>query len=143
MLIRQTFMEGLAIDSLAHDVDRRTAAGQHDIARAMDYLLRDEIFHAGSGLKWSSHLLGGDRRAVLQERYEAVTHFTTESEAIRADFVMNNLEKAMAELELIEEGRRRRGGKDVEHPLNRVGRVQAGYTDDEILQILSWGYVTE
>jgi len=143
MLIRQTFMEGLAIDSLAHDVRRRTAAGQHDISRAMDYLLRDEVFHAGSGLKWSSHLLGGDRRAVLQERYEAVTHFTTESEAIRADFVMNNLEQAMAELERIEEGRRRRGGKDLEHPLNRVGRVQAGYTDDEILQILSWGYVTE
>jgi hypothetical protein len=109
----------------------------------MDYLLRDEVFHAGSGLKWSAHLLDGDRRAVLQERYEALTYYTGGAEATREQFVMSNLEAAMAELERIEEGRRRRGGAPPERPLNRVGRVQAGYSDDDILQVLSWGFATE
>ncbi|MBL0167793.1 MAG: DUF455 family protein [Propionivibrio sp.] len=143
MLIRQTFMEGLALDSLARDIRRRTEAGHHDIARALDYILRDEVFHAGSGLRWSAYLLDGDRRAVLQERYESLTFYTTKAEAWRASFVETHVEEAMAELMMIEEGKRRRGGKLPDRPLNRLGRQQAGFNDDDILQVLSWGYASE
>ena len=143
MLIRQTFMEGLALDSLARDIRRRTEAGHHDIARALDYILRDEVFHAGSGLRWSAYLLDGDRRAVLQERYESLTFYTTKAEAWRASFVETHVEEAMAELMIIEEGKRRRGGKLPDHPLNRLGRQQAGFNDEDILQVLSWGYASE
>jgi uncharacterized ferritin-like protein (DUF455 family) len=143
MLIRQTFMEGLALDSLARDVERRRAAGQEDIARALELILGDEVFHAASGLRWCRHLLGDAPGAMLQARYEAVSHYTTTAEALRARFVEANLEKAMGELTLLEEGKRRRGGRLPEHPLNRLGRKQAGFSDDDILQILSWGYATE
>lgn len=143
MLIRQTFMEGLALDSLAHDLKRRAGAGQDDIVRALDYILRDEVFHVQSGMRWAAYLLGGDRRAILQERYEAWTCHANAAEALRARFVESNLEKAMAELDILEEGKRRRGGKPVERPLNRIGRLQAGLNDDDILQVLSWGYATE
>ena len=143
MLIRQTFMEGLALDSLALEVKRRSAAGQHDIVRTLDFILRDEAFHVASGLRWSAHLLGDDRRAVLQERYESLTYFTKRAEALRAAFVENNVEKAMGELAIIEEGKRRRGGKPPERTLNRKGRIQAGFSDDDILQVLMWGYATE
>lgn len=143
MLIRQTFMEGLALDSLAHDIKRRAGAGQDDIVRALDYILRDEVFHVQSGMRWAAHLIGDDRRAILQERYEAWTFYTAAAEAVRAQFAENNLEKAMAELDVLEEGKRRRGGKPVDRPLNRIGRLQAGLNDDDILQVLSWGYATE
>ncbi len=143
MLIRQTFMEGLALDSLAHDVKRRAGTGQDDIVRALDYILRDEVFHVRSGMRWSAFLLGDDRRALLQERYEAMTWQTGAAEEMRARFAENNLEKAMAELEILEEGNRRRGGKPPDRPLNRIGRLQAGLDEDDILQVLSWGDATE
>ena len=53
---------------------------------------------------------------------------------------MDNLDEAMAELAAIEAGKEQRGGKLPERPLNRTGRVQAGYSDDDIRQIVSWGY---
>jgi uncharacterized ferritin-like protein (DUF455 family) len=140
MLIRQTFMEGLALDSFAPEVQRRESAGQHDIANAFDYLLRDEVFHAASGLHWSRYLLGDDPRAMVQERYEALTYFTATAEAERARFVQDNLDQAMGELVVIEEAKRRRGGKLKERPLNRTARRQAGYTELDIQQVLDWGY---
>lgn len=143
MLIRQTFMEGLALDSSAHDIERRRAAGQPDIARTLEFVLRDEVFHVMSGMRWSGYLLGDDRRAILQERYEAVTYFTTAAEAQRERLAITHPEKVMEELDILEEAKRRRGGKPPEHPLNRLGRLQAGLNDDDILQVLSWGFATE
>jgi hypothetical protein len=132
-----------ALDSLAHDVKRRAHAGQDDIIRALDYILRDEVFHVRSGMRWATYLIGDDRRAILQERYEAWTCYTTKADALRARFVDDNPEKAMEELVVIEDGKRRRGGKPPDRPLNRIGRLQAGLNDDDILQVLSWGYATE
>jgi uncharacterized ferritin-like protein (DUF455 family) len=143
MLIRQTFMEGLAIDNLAYEIEHRRSAGQTDIASVFEYILRDEVFHAQSGLRWSRELLGSDSQAVLQERDRAIRYFTARAEAARKSFVMGNLDQAMSELAAIQAGREHRGGKLPERPLNRTGRVQAGYTDNDILQIVSWGYAAD
>jgi hypothetical protein len=94
-------------------------------------------------MRWSGYLLGDDRRAILQERYEAVTYFTTAAEAQRERLAITHPEKVMEELDILEEAKRRRGGKPPEHPLNRLGRLQAGLNDDDILQVLSWGFATE
>ena len=143
MLIRQTFMEGLAVDHLAYEIERRRSAGQSDIASVFEYILRDEVFHAQSGLHWSRELLGPDPQAVVQEREQAIGYFTARAEAAREAFVMGHLDEAMSELATIEAGKERRGGKLPERPLNRTGRVQAGYTDNDILQIVSWGYAVD
>jgi uncharacterized ferritin-like protein (DUF455 family) len=143
MLIRQTFMEGLAIDNLAHEIGRRRSVGQADIAMVFDYILRDEVFHAQSGLRWSRELLGNDPQAVLAERDQAIGFFTARAEAARESFVMANLDQAMSELATIEAGKQSRGGQAPERPLNRTGRAQAGYSDEDILQVLSWGYATD
>ena len=143
MLIRQTFMEGLAIDHLAYEIERRRSAGQTDIAAVFEYILRDEVFHAQSGLRWSQELLGSDPQAVLQERDEAIRHFTARAEAARECFVMDNLDDAMRELVEIEAGKEHRGGSAPERPLNRTGRVQAGYTENDIRQVVSWGFAVD
>jgi uncharacterized ferritin-like protein (DUF455 family) len=143
MLIRQTFMEGLAIDHLAYEIERRRSAGQTDIASAFEYILRDEVFHAQSGLRWSQELLGPDPQAVLQERDQAIQYFTARAEAARECFVMGNLDQALSELAAVQAGKEHREGKRPERPLNRTGRVQAGYTDNDILQIVSWGYAVD
>lgn len=143
ILIRQTFMEGLAIDNLAYEIGRRRSAGQADIAAAFEYILRDEVFHAQSGLRWSRELVGDEPHAVLEARYEAIRYFTQRAEAAREAYVMNNLDGAMDELAAIEAGKERRGGKPPERPLNRTGRAQAGYTDNDIRQVVSWGYASD
>ena len=143
MLIRQTFMEGLAIDHLAYEIERRRAAGQADIAHAFEYILRDEVFHAQSGLRWSRELLGGDPHAVIAAREEAIQYFTQRAEAARESYVMDNLDEAMSELAAIEAGKAHRGGKVPDRPLNRTGRAQAGYSDADIHQVVSWGYASD
>lgn len=143
MLIRQTFMEGLAIDFLPYEIERRRAAGQDDIAMVFEYILRDEVFHAQSGLRWSRELLGHDAQALLRAREEAIGYYTRRAEAAREQFVLDHLDEAMGELEAVEAIKALRGGKPAEHPLNRTGRAQAGYTDDDIHQVVSWGYASE
>ncbi len=143
MLIRQTVEEGLAIDYLAYEIERRRCTGQTDIATAFEYILRDEVFHAQSGLRWSHELLGSKPHAVLKARDQAVQYFWKRAEAAREDFVMENLDEAMRELAAVQDGKERRGGKLPERPLNRIGRVQAGYNDDDIAQVVSWGYAID
>jgi uncharacterized ferritin-like protein (DUF455 family) len=143
MLIRQTFMEGLAIDNLAYEIERRRSAGQTDIASVLEYILRDEVFHAQSGLRWSQELAGSEPDAALKAREQAIQYFAQRAEAAREHFVLDNLDNAMSELAAVQAGKAHRGGKLPERPLNRTGRVQAGYTSDDILQIVSWGYAVD
>jgi uncharacterized ferritin-like protein (DUF455 family) len=143
MLIRQTFEEGLAIDNLAYEIERRRAAGQTDITTAFEYILRDEVFHAQSGLRWSRELVGSEPNAVAQARDQAIAYLTQRAEAAREKFVMENLDEAMGELTAIHAGMERRGGKLPDRPLNQTGRVQAGFDEEDIRQIVSWGYATD
>lgn len=143
MLIRQTFMEGLAVDHLASDIKRRKLAGQSDIAHVFEYILRDEVFHAQSGLRWSREILGSDHASLVEARRDAFEYFTSRAEAARERFVMDNLDAAMAELAAIEAVKAACGSKRSETPLNRIGRKQAGYGEDDINQIVTWGFAND
>ena len=143
MLIRQTFMEGLAVDHLAFDIERRKLAGQSDIAHVFEYILRDEVFHAQSGMRWSRELLGSDHASLVEARRDAFDYFTSRAEAARERFVMENLDAAMTELAAIEAVKATRGSKRPETPLNRIGRKQAGYGEDDNNQIVTWGFASD
>jgi hypothetical protein len=41
--------------------------GQETIARVFDYLLADEVPHVHNGVRWGSHLLGGDEHAYREK----------------------------------------------------------------------------
>jgi uncharacterized protein DUF455 len=43
-----------------------TARGQETVARVFDYLLADEVPHVHNGVRWGTHLLGGDERAYRE-----------------------------------------------------------------------------
>jgi len=143
MLIRQTFMEGLAVDHLVCDIERRKSVGQSDIAQVFEYILRDEVFHAQSGLRWSRELLGSSHASLLEARREAFEYFTARAEAARERFVMENLDAAMAEMAAIEAVKAVRRASRTNTPLNRVGRAQAGYSEDDINQIVAWGFARD
>ncbi len=142
ILIRQTFMEGLAIDHLALDIGRRRRLGQNDIAHVFEYILRDEVFHAKSGLRWSQDLLHSDRTAVLEARRDAFTYFTARAEFARERFVMEDLDAAMAELAAIEAVKKSHGDTRQHTPVNDVGRKQAGFSEDDLNQVIDWGFAS-
>ena len=143
ILIRQTFMEGLAIDHLALDIGRRKRLGQSDIAHVFEYILRDEVFHAHSGLRWSHDLLGSDHASVLEARREAFSYSTARAEIARERFVMENLDAAMAELAAIEAVKKSRSGTRQTTPLNAIGRKQAGFNEDDLDQVIVWGFASD
>jgi hypothetical protein len=41
--------------------------GQLSVARVFDYLLADEVPHVHNGVRWGSHLLGGDEKAYREK----------------------------------------------------------------------------
>jgi hypothetical protein len=41
--------------------------GQEKVARVFDYLLADEVPHVHNGVRWGTHLLGGDERAYREK----------------------------------------------------------------------------
>ena len=143
ILIRQTFMEGLALDHLAREIDHRRALGQTDIAEVFDYILRDEVFHAQSGLRWAAELVGADPAAVRAARAEAMAYFTARAEAAREAFVMDDLDAALRELTTIEVAKARRDGAAPHRPLNRTARRQAGYDEEDLRQVVAWGYAVD
>ena len=53
------------------------------------------------------------------------------------------LDRQMGELTAVQAGKLQRGGTRPDHPLNHTGRAQAGYTDEDIRQVVSWGYASE
>jgi uncharacterized ferritin-like protein (DUF455 family) len=49
--------------------------GQQNVAKVFDYLLADEVPHVHNGVRWGTHLLGGDAkayRAKVQELREGL-----------------------------------------------------------------------
>jgi uncharacterized ferritin-like protein (DUF455 family) len=140
LLLRQTFHEGLALDSLAFEVRKRRFLHQDELARVFEFLLADEVFHARSGLTWSRHLCRGDPDRVNAEREAAHSYFVDRVKQTRAEFVAENLDAALSEIDLLE---RMETAPTVpfERELNTAAREAAGFTDEEISQLIGWGYV--
>jgi uncharacterized ferritin-like protein (DUF455 family) len=140
LLLRQTFHEGLALDSLAFEVRKREFLGQPELARVFDFLLADEVFHARSGLTWSRYLCGGDGSAATRERAVAHGYFLERMKRGRARYVAENLDEAIAEVEMLD-AMPREGRLPFRRTLNTYAREQAGFSEADIEQIVGWGYV--
>lgn len=140
LLLRQTFQEGMALDSLAYEIRRRRHLDQVRYAEVFEFLLADEVFHAESGLRWSTHLLNGDQDAVRAERQKALTAWGTELDRRRESFVQKYPERAFEELRQLEEADRYRN-LPFKMTLNVHARLKAGYDEKDLEQIMGWGFM--
>lgn len=140
ILLRQTFHEGLALDSLAFEVAKRKYLGQPDLAEVFRLLLADEQFHAQSGLKWSRFLCGNDEAEAMRERELAHDYLVERAKDSRARFVAGDMNAAVAEVAHLEEVK-----QHADLPLKRTANVrarrEAGFSEADIQQIVDWGYV--
>lgn len=140
LLLRQTYQEGMALDSLAFEIRRREFLGQRRHAEVFEFLMADEIFHAESGLRWSLWLLEGDQDAVRAEREQAVVAWGTELDRRRQAFVERHPDRALDEIVQLEEAERHRD-LPFEMTLNVHARLEAGFTERDLEQVLAWGLV--
>jgi uncharacterized ferritin-like protein (DUF455 family) len=146
LLLRQTFHEGLALDSIAFEVRKRSFLCQPELSRVFEFLLADEVFHAQSGLTWSRYLCDGDQTEVIREREVAHAYFLDKVKKGRARFIAENPQKAVDEVIQLEniEKKYGRSGKHrlpFHRTVNIRARRQAGFSDEEIKQVVNWGYV--
>lgn len=140
LLLRETFHEGLALDSLAFEVEKRTYLGQPDLADVFRLLLADEMFHAKSGLKWSRFLCGDDEGEAMRERELAHDYLVERAKDSRARFVAGDMAAAVAEVVHLEEVKKH-SDLPIRRTVNVRARREAGFTEPEIQQIVDWGYV--
>lgn len=140
LLLRQTFQEGMALDSLDFEIRRRRYLDQESYAEVFEFLLADEVFHAESGLRWSTYLLDGDAEAVRVERGVAVEAWGRDLDRRRLAFAQKYPERAWEEIEQLEAAAKHRD-LPFEMTLNRRARLEAGFTDEDLDQIVAWGFV--
>jgi uncharacterized ferritin-like protein (DUF455 family) len=143
LLLRSTLQEALSLDGFVLQIKKREFHGQSNVARVLESIMADEVQHVRSGLKWSTFLCGGDGAKVRAELTTAHDFYLAEVERKRRKYVMENPEKALAELEFV----RNRDVVvpqaypfDLTIPVNRVARKAAGMTNEDIEQIVEWGY---
>jgi uncharacterized ferritin-like protein (DUF455 family) len=140
LLLRQTYQEGMALDSLAFEIRKRQYLDQQHHADVFEFLLADEVFHAESGLRWSTWLLGGDREAVGAERERAVMAWGNELDRRRLAFVQEYPERAFEELVQLKKAERHHD-LPFTLTLNVPARVEAGFSEQDLDQVMRWGFV--
>jgi len=138
LLLRMTYHEGLALDSNAFEIERRTYLGQQDIARVFHHLLVDEVSHVESGLRWGRMLAQEYCFDVLEERNKARNYYLAKENHQRLRFIVKRPKRA------ISEGKRllmARQNNDLPYAikLNVQLRRQAGFSEADIQQVLEWG----
>ncbi|MCB1740218.1 MAG: DUF455 family protein [Gammaproteobacteria bacterium] len=140
--LRGTIDEGLALDDLAYQADSRSFLEQGEIADACRYILADETFHVQGALKWARHLCGNDEAAVVAAREGAKGFLDLRLNTRRREFEQNHADLVDAEL------RYRHAVAAAPRPvipfsraLNVAARRLAGYTDNDLEQLRTWGYV--
>ena len=137
LLILCTVLEGLAIDKLPLEIAIRDSLGQYDIARVLDYVSTDELFHVSNGLRWTRQLCDEHHFDPVLERELVHGRFFGRQRDLRAQYLEADPERAAREIEILErdpDGFTFRSRTEVEL------RRRASFTDAECEQVDRWGY---
>lgn len=134
ILLRQVVHEGLALDSTPFEIRKREYLKQPEVARIFGYILADEVFHAGSGIKWSRYLVGGDEREFEQQRERAFSYYSERLKDRRLTWGASHIKEAVEEEKQLEElARRHKFPFEIE--LNVAARKRAGYSEQDLARL--------
>jgi uncharacterized ferritin-like protein (DUF455 family) len=134
ILLRQVVHEGLALDSTPFEIRKREYLRQPELARLFGYILADEVFHAGAGVKWARHLLGGDEQEFIREREKAYAYYSERLKHRRLTWGATHIqEAAMEAAQLAELARHQKFPFKIQ--VNAAARKRAGYSDEDIRRI--------
>ena len=138
LLVLCTVLEGFAIDKLPLEIATRDWLGQHDLARALDYITTDELFHAENGLRLTRQLCDELNLEPMLERELVHGRFFGRQRDVRLRYLEADPERAAREIEILD-------GPDPDGvPFGARTQVElrlrAAFTRDECDQVDRWGY---
>jgi hypothetical protein len=138
ILLMCTVLEALAIDKLPVEIATRDWLGQPDIARALDYIATDEMFHAENGLRLTRQLCEQHRLDPMLERERAHGRFFGRQRNVRARYLESDPVRAAREIAILEgpdpDGVPFKSRTEVEL------RKRISFTEEECEQVNRWGY---
>jgi uncharacterized ferritin-like protein (DUF455 family) len=131
ILLRQVVHEGLALDSTPFEIRKREYLEQPELAWIFGYILADEVFHAGSGVKWSHYLVDGDESEFQREREAAYSYYSARLKDRRLTWGASHIREAAEEAkQLADLARHHRFPFKME--VNIAARKRAGYSGEDI-----------
>jgi uncharacterized ferritin-like protein (DUF455 family) len=144
LVTQGTFQESLFIEGLPMQAKKMRFTGFDQPARLLETLAEEEVAHVAIALKWSRYLCDGDKDRVMFERDKAHSHRHHLIMSARRSYVAAEPDAAIAETEKLQTyaaRTRRRFPFSLTVHVNRPARRAAGFTENEIEQVLDWGYV--
>lgn len=137
-LVLGTILEALAVDKLPVEVGSRDWVEQYDMARALDYISTDELFHIENGQRLSQRICDQHGFDPILERELVHGAFFGKQYAVRFPYLDADPERAAAEIEALEapdpDGMPYKSRTEVER------RLRSGFTIEECHQVEAWGY---
>ena len=138
LLIVCTVLEALAIDKLPVEIASRDVLGPADLARALDYISIDELFHTENGLRLTRQLCEKYGLDPMLERELVHGRFFGRQRKVRAEYLAADTERAAREIAILEapdpDGLTFQSRTEVEL------RRRASFTEEECEQVNRWGY---
>ena len=138
ILVMCTVLEALAVDKLPVEIGTRDWLDQPDIARALDYISVDELFHTENGLRLTRGIAQRHEFDTMLERERVHGRFFGRQRDERARYLAEDPERASREIDITE-------GPDPDAmPFTSQTEValrrRSGFTDEECRQVDRWGY---
>ncbi|HEX4460902.1 MAG TPA: DUF455 family protein [Polyangia bacterium] len=143
LLLRSTLQEALSLDGFVLQIKKREFHGQIWIARVLESIMADEVFHVKSGVRWTRHLCDGDAVRARDERTQAHDFYLAYVNGVRNEYVDRYPERALAELDYVRHRDRTVPEEypfSLQIPVNRQARAAAGFTEPELRDVVDWGY---
>ncbi|HUO49710.1 MAG TPA: hypothetical protein VMU09_12845 [Acidimicrobiales bacterium] len=138
LLMLCTVLEALAIDKIPVEIGTQDHLGHSDIARALDYISADELFHTENGLRLTRQLCAAHGFDPMVERERVHGRYFETQRRLRLTYFDRNPERAAWEQSVASEPDpddiALRSRTEVEL------RLRAGFTEAECDQVDRWGY---
>jgi uncharacterized ferritin-like protein (DUF455 family) len=138
LLMLCTVLEALAIDRVPVEIAVQDAVGHVDVARALDYISADELFHTENGLAVTRRLCAELGLDSMVERERVHGRFFARQRTFRTEYLARDPERAAWEIARAE-------GPDPDgltfrSRTERELRRRASFTEEECAQVDRWGY---
>jgi len=138
LLLLCTVLEALAIDKIPPEIATLDWLDQPDIARALDYIAADELFHVDHGLRLTRELCAEHGLDPVLERELVHGRFFGRQRDLRSRYLEADPERAAQEIAAL-------AGPDpdgvpFQSRTERELRRRVSFTEAEIDQVDRWGY---
>jgi uncharacterized ferritin-like protein (DUF455 family) len=144
LVLSGTVRESLMVEGFMMQAKKMRHIALLEAARVVETMAAEEISHVEAALKWARHLCDGSDQRLFAERERANAHYHQRLVTARNRYIDRVPDTAVNETRRYQ-AYMRRLHQSFPFPLkvrvNRPAREAAGFTTEQIEQLISWGYI--